>query len=276
MPPSLHPSPSASRACFQQRRRGAFAYPGPAEAWWTGSAPFWESTESVPFSSPRDARGRTSGQTRGPGRQAVKNRPWECLSLHDSASAGPGGRAERGGLWRQEASSGPRLSSGSGAHVGPAGHLGAGTPDRPCWPPALAGDILTPVHTEEGARRLGRWALGGGFENGREKARGKCHSVWRWGAVCPALRGRTLLVDSSAVTRAQPCLHQFSWCLEPKQALPWGPSPALSIQNSAAGQGPARFPSGSPAEPGWHLRRRGRGSAQREGERVEVALARQQ
>lgn len=181
MPPSLHPSPSASHACFQQRRRGAFSYPDQAVAWWTGSASFWESTESVPFPSPRAAWGRTSGQTRGPGRQAVKNRPWECLSLHDSASAGPGGRAGRGGLWGQEASSGPGLSSGPGAHVGPAGHLGAGTPDRPCWPPALAGDILTPVHTEEGAQRLGRWALGVGFENGREEARGKCHSVWRWG-----------------------------------------------------------------------------------------------
>lgn len=95
------------------------------------------------------------------------------------------------------------------------------------------------------------------------------------GGVCPALRGRALLVDSSAVTGAQPCLHQFSRRLEPRQALPWGPSLALCIQHSAAGQCPARFPSGSPAEPGRSFSRRGRGSAQREGERVEVALARQ-
>lgn len=60
------------------------------------------------------------------------------------------------------------------------------------------------------------------------------------GGVCPALRGRALLVDSSAVTGAQPCLHQFSRRLEPRQALPWGPSLALCIQHSAAGQGPAR------------------------------------
>ena len=34
--------------------------------------------------------------------------------------------------------------------------LGAGTPEQPCRPPALAGDSRTLVHAEEGAQRLGR------------------------------------------------------------------------------------------------------------------------
>lgn len=40
---------------------------------------------------------QTSGQTGGPGRQAAENRPWECLSVPDSAKPRGGGGAGRAG-----------------------------------------------------------------------------------------------------------------------------------------------------------------------------------
>lgn len=61
----------------------------------------------VPPTTSQPPWGRTSGQPGGPERKAAKNRPWECLNVCDSA--GPGGRAGRGGFGAGK----PALSPGS-------------------------------------------------------------------------------------------------------------------------------------------------------------------
>lgn len=168
--------------------------------------------------------GRTSEQTGGPGRQAAENRPWECLSVHDSAE--PGG--------------GAGVDTGEGAQQLP----------RAFGHSALGGNNLTPVHIplvhiEEGAWGPGHWV--GGFKDGGggqskyhrpqwEGAQGDCPApaaeLYQWGSVAGPTGG---FLSGHWV---QPCLHWFSGAWSPSTAgeLHLGP-----LCNCPAGQ----FPPGS-------------------------------
>lgn len=188
--------------------------------------------------------GRTSEQTGGPGGQAAENRPWECLTVHDSAEPGGGG----GGRWSQQ------LPWGIWPFSPRRGHLPM------CPHPCLSTLRRGPGGEGTGCPQ-GWW---GGSQSKchrkqRKRVQGCCPA--RAAGLCQWVRmaGPGRGADPSGVTGSQALGAQH--CLEVHLGPLW---------DRPAGPRPSWLPSGSPAKPGWCINRQGHG---RRGEQMEVVSA---
>lgn len=90
VPPSLHPTPLYAISPSRSEGERLSSHLGGCEQ---SPSSIHQCQEGMEPS--RLTLGPSLGQTGGPGRQAAENRPWECLSVTDSARTG--GRAGRAG-----------------------------------------------------------------------------------------------------------------------------------------------------------------------------------